>query len=63
MIVEGRIHGGLAQGIGQALFEGCVYDSAGQLVIGSLQGYCLPRADNYLLTRCFPTPPSASTTR
>ncbi len=46
MIVEGQIHGGLAQGIGQALFEGCVYDAAGQLVTGSFQDYCLPRADN-----------------
>lgn len=46
MIVEGQIHGGLAQGIGQALFEGCVYDSGGQLVTGSFQDYCLPRADD-----------------
>jgi len=46
MIVEGQVHGGLAQGIGQALLEGCVYDDDGQLVTGSFQDYCLPRADN-----------------
>ena len=46
MIVEGQVHGGLAQGIGQALLEGCVYDDAGQLLTGSLMDYCLPRADN-----------------
>jgi carbon-monoxide dehydrogenase large subunit len=44
MIVEGQVHGGLAQGIGQALTEGCRYDANGQLVTGSLMDYCLPRA-------------------
>ncbi len=44
MIVEGQVHGGLAQGIGQALLEGCVYDSAGQLLTGSYMDYCMPRA-------------------
>jgi aerobic carbon-monoxide dehydrogenase large subunit len=44
MIVEGQVHGGLVQGIGQALTEGCRYDDAGQLVTGSLMDYCLPRA-------------------
>jgi len=44
MIVEGQVHGGLVQGIGQALTEGCSYDAAGQLVTGSLMDYCLPRA-------------------
>ncbi len=44
MIVEGQVHGGLAQGIGQALTEGCRYDESGQLVTGSLMDYCLPRA-------------------
>jgi carbon-monoxide dehydrogenase large subunit len=44
MIVEGQVHGGLAQGIGQALTEGCRYDAAGQLLTGSLMDYCLPRA-------------------
>ncbi len=46
MIVEGQIHGGLAQGIGQALLEGCVYDDEGQLVTGSYMDYTMPRADN-----------------
>ncbi|MFI4989053.1 MAG: xanthine dehydrogenase family protein molybdopterin-binding subunit, partial [Alphaproteobacteria bacterium] len=46
MIVEGQVHGGLAQGIGQALLEGCVYDAKGQLITGSYLDYCMPRADN-----------------
>ena len=46
MIVAGQIHGGLAQGIGQALLEGCVYDDSGQLVTGSYMDYTMPRADN-----------------
>ncbi|MGC1356063.1 MAG: molybdopterin cofactor-binding domain-containing protein, partial [Xanthobacteraceae bacterium] len=46
MIVEGQIHGGVAQGIGQALCEGAVYDQEGQLVTGSLMDYCMPRADH-----------------
>lgn len=46
MIVEGQVHGGLVQGIGQALMEDCVYDDEGQLVTGSFNDYCLPRADN-----------------
>src|ERR1700675_4131199 len=46
MIVEGQVHGGLAQGIGQALTEGCRYDDSGQLVTGSFMDYCLPRADD-----------------
>jgi carbon-monoxide dehydrogenase large subunit len=44
MIVEGQVHGGLTQGIGQALTEGCRYDSEGQLVSGSFNDYCIPRA-------------------
>ena len=45
-IVEGQIHGGVAQGVGQALFEGTVYDpETGQLLTGSLMDYCAPRAD------------------
>jgi aerobic carbon-monoxide dehydrogenase large subunit len=44
MIVEGQVHGGLVQGIGQALTEGCRYDATGQLLTGSLMDYCLPRA-------------------
>jgi len=47
MIVEGQVHGGLAQGIGQALLEGAVYDSGtGQLLSGSYMDYCMPRADD-----------------
>ncbi|MBI2719217.1 MAG: xanthine dehydrogenase family protein molybdopterin-binding subunit [Rhizobiales bacterium] len=47
MIVEGQVHGGIVQGIGQALTEGCVYDKeSGQLLTGSYMDYCMPRADN-----------------
>jgi len=47
MIVEGQVHGGLVQGIGQALTEGCRYDlENGQLVTGSYMDYCMPRADD-----------------
>jgi len=46
MIVEGQVHGGIAQGVGQALLEGAVYDNGGQLVTGSFMDYCMPRADN-----------------
>jgi carbon-monoxide dehydrogenase large subunit len=47
MIVEGQVHGGLVQGIGQALMEGCRYDSSsGQLLTGSFMDYCIPRADD-----------------
>jgi aerobic carbon-monoxide dehydrogenase large subunit len=46
MIVEGQVHGGIAQGLGQALFEGCVYDENGQLVTGSYMDYTMPRADD-----------------
>ncbi len=46
MIVEGQVHGGLVQGIGQALTEGCQYDKAtGQLLTGTMLDYSLPRAD------------------
>jgi carbon-monoxide dehydrogenase large subunit len=46
MIVEGQVHGGVAQGIGQALLEAARYNKDGQLVTGSLMDYCLPRADD-----------------
>jgi carbon-monoxide dehydrogenase large subunit len=47
MIVAGQVHGGLAQGIGQALLEGCVYDKeTGQLLTGSYNDYAMPRADD-----------------
>jgi carbon-monoxide dehydrogenase large subunit len=45
MLVEGQVHGGVAQGIGQALLEQAVYDSGGQLLTGSFMDYSLPRAD------------------
>ncbi len=46
MIVDGQVHGGVTQGIGQALYELCVYDDSGQLLTGSMMDYCLPKADN-----------------
>jgi carbon-monoxide dehydrogenase large subunit len=48
MIVEGQVHGGLVQGIGQALIENCVYDrETGQLLTGSFMDYAMPRADDF----------------
>src|ERR1700730_7706043 len=47
MIVEGQVHGGVAQGVGQALLEHTVYDDKGQLVTGSYMDYTMPRADNF----------------
>jgi len=47
MIVEGQIHGGLAQGIGQALLEGVIYDENGQLTTGTFMDYAMPRADDF----------------
>jgi carbon-monoxide dehydrogenase large subunit len=44
-IVEGQVHGGVAQGIGQALIENTIYDAGGQLVSGSFMDYAMPRAD------------------
>ena len=46
MIVEGQIHGGIAQGIGQALFEGAEFDENGQLTKGSYMDYCVPCAED-----------------
>ena len=46
MIVEGQVHGGIAQGIGQALMENCSYDANGQLVSASYMDYAMPRADD-----------------
>ena len=45
MIVEGQVHGGVVQGIGQALWEEAVYDEEGQLVTGTMLDYAIPRAD------------------
>src|SRR6266498_476016 len=59
MIVEGQVHGGIAQGVGQALLEGAVYDKDGQLVTGSFMDYTMPKADDFppfnvdmTVTRC-----------
>jgi carbon-monoxide dehydrogenase large subunit len=60
MIVEGQVHGGLAQGIGQAFVEGTVYDANGQLLTASFMDYCMPRADDLpsfeVSHQCTPTP-------
>ena len=64
LIVEGQIHGGLAQGVGQAMLENGHYDAeSGQLVAGSFMDYCMPRADNlpsfridYTKTECTHNP-------
>jgi carbon-monoxide dehydrogenase large subunit len=47
MLVDGQLHGGLAQGIGQALLEHGIYDEHGQLVTGSYMNYCMPRAADF----------------
>jgi carbon-monoxide dehydrogenase large subunit len=47
MLVEGQIHGGLAQGIGQALWEELIYDENGQLITGSLMDYVVPKAHQF----------------
>ncbi len=60
MLVEGQVHGGLAQGIAQALYEEVVYDEQGQLVTGSLMDYALPKADqlpSFVLDRTETTTP------
>ncbi|MEZ5842244.1 MAG: xanthine dehydrogenase family protein molybdopterin-binding subunit [Hyphomicrobiaceae bacterium] len=58
LIVEGQVHGGIAQGIGQALLEKAVYDETGQLKTGSYMDYCMPRADDVpsfqVTTTCTP---------
>ncbi len=46
MVVEGQVHGGVAQGIGQALVENTVFDENGQLISGSYMDYAMPRADD-----------------
>jgi aerobic carbon-monoxide dehydrogenase large subunit len=47
LLCEGQIHGGVAQGVGQALMEAIVFDGGGQLVTGSFQDYAMPRADDF----------------
>ena len=61
MIVEGQVHGGLAQGIGQALTEEIVYDHTGQILTGSFMDYALPRAgDLPLFNTAFIATPAPS---
>src|SRR5438093_7341741 len=61
MIVEGQVHGGVAQGVGGALFEEMVYDDSGQLLTGSLMDYAVPKADDLppieTIHLEFPSPP------
>jgi carbon-monoxide dehydrogenase large subunit len=47
LLCEGQIHGGVAQGVGQALMERIVFDETGQLISGSFQDYAMPRADDF----------------
>ena len=59
MIVEGQVHGGIAQGIGQAMLEGAVYDAEGQLLSASYMDYAMPRADDlpfYIVDHSCATP-------
>ena len=56
LLVEGQVHGGVVQGIGQALTEHVVYDQEGQLLSASLMDYALPRADNLPMINFFSEP-------
>jgi carbon-monoxide dehydrogenase large subunit len=47
LIVDGQVHGGIAQGVAQALWETAVYDDQGQLLSGTMLDYAIPRADNF----------------
>jgi aerobic carbon-monoxide dehydrogenase large subunit len=47
LVVEGQLHGGIGQGVGQALMENIAYDASGQLVSGSFMDYAMPRADHF----------------
>jgi aerobic carbon-monoxide dehydrogenase large subunit len=47
LLLAGQVHGGIAQGAGQALMEAAVFDADGQLLTASFLDYCMPRADNY----------------
>ncbi|HTC17693.1 MAG TPA: molybdopterin cofactor-binding domain-containing protein, partial [Stellaceae bacterium] len=44
LLLAGQVHGGVGQGVGQALVENCVYDASGQLLSGSFMDYAMPRA-------------------
>jgi carbon-monoxide dehydrogenase large subunit len=63
MIVEGQVHGGVAQGIGQALLEGTHYDETGQLLTASYMDYTMPRADDLPSFKARPRKPPARPTR
>jgi aerobic carbon-monoxide dehydrogenase large subunit len=64
MIVEGQVHGGVGQGIGQALMENTAYDENGQLLTGSYMDYAMPRADDVpFYTSIIPASRPARTTR
>jgi len=52
MMVEGQVHGGIAQGIGQALYEEAVYDEGGQLLTGELMDYVIPKASQLPVFTC-----------
>lgn len=54
LLLEGQVHGGVTQGIGQALLEHTAYDDSGQLLSGSFMDYCLPRADDLPAFRFVP---------
>src|SRR5437870_11474955 len=60
VIVDGQVHGGVAQGVGGALFEDMAYDGEGQLLTGSLMDYAVPKADDLPLIETvhleFPSP-------
>jgi carbon-monoxide dehydrogenase large subunit len=60
IIVEGQVHGGVAQGVGGGLFEDMAYDETGQLLAGSLMDYAVPRADDLPMIECehleYPSP-------
>lgn len=58
LLVEGQVHGGIAQGVGQALFEAAHYDDIGNLLSGSMLDYVVPRIDNFphYETHCTETP-------
>lgn len=60
MLVEGQVHGGVAQGVGQAIAEHVVYDETGQLLTATFMDYALPRADDLPMIR-FSTEPVPST--
>jgi carbon-monoxide dehydrogenase large subunit len=55
LLVEGQIHGGIAQGIGQALFEAALHDEQGNLVTGNLMEYAVPRAESLPSFECHRT--------